>query len=194
MELSEEYWNCRYAENNAGWDIGNVSPPIKEYIKQLSNKELAILIPGAGNAYEAEFLYHSGFKNTYVLDFAELPLQNIKKRMPDFPDKQLIQQDFFLHIGQYDLIIEQTFFCAIHPGLRKQYAQHMKSLLKPGGKLVGLLFNDTLNNEPPPFGGNKQEYELLFSELFEIKIMEPCNNSIKPREGRELFVIMQVKA
>lgn len=193
MDLSEEYWNNRYAENNAGWDIGNVSTPIKEYIEQLSNKEIAILIPGAGNAYEAEFSFHSGFTNTYVLDFAALPLQNIKKRMPDFPDKQLIQQDFFLHRGQYDLIIEQTFFCAIHPGLRKRYAQQMKTLLKPGGKLVGLLFNDTLNNEPPPFGGNKQEYELLFSELFDVKVMEPCYNSIKPRQGRELFVIMQVK-
>lgn len=194
MDLSEEYWNNRYAENNSGWDIGKVSTPIKEYIEQITNKELTVLIPGAGHGYEAEFLFRSDFKNSYVLDFAEIPLLNIKKRMPDFPAKQLIKQDFFSHKGQYDLIIEQTFFCAIHPSLRKGYVQHMKSLLKPNGKLVGLLFNDTLNNDSPPFGGSKEEYELLFSELFDIKVMEPCYNSIKPRQGRELFVIMQVKA
>ena len=193
MDLNEEYWNNRYAENNSGWDIGKVSTPIKEYIEKIKNKELTVLIPGAGNGYEAEFLFRCGFKNCYVLDFAEIPLLNIKKRMPDFPVNQLIQQDFFLHIGKYDLVIEQTFFCAIDPALRKLYAQHMKSLLKPNGKLVGLLFNDTLNNTPPPFGGSKEEYTILFSELFDIKVMEPCYNSIKPRQGRELFVIMQVK-
>jgi thiopurine S-methyltransferase len=192
--LTDKYWNDRYETNDFGWDVGEVSAPLKKYIEQLNNKELKILIPGAGNAYEAELLYALGFKNVYVLDFAEAPLQNIKKRLPDFPDNQLIQQDFFEHQGQYDLIIEQTFFCAINPDLRKKYVTHMNSLLSPNGKLVGLLFNDVLNTNHPPFGGSKAEYEQLFPEKFDIKKMEPCYNSIKPREGRELFVIMQRKA
>ncbi len=193
-DLTKEYWNNRYEVNDFGWDVGDVSTPLKTYIEQLDNKDLTILIPGAGNSYEAEFLFKNGFKNVYVLDFAEAPLRNIKNRLPDFPDKHLIQQDFFEHHGQYDLIIEQTFFCAINPTLREQYVTHMRSLLKPGGKLVGLLFDDVLNADKPPFGGNKQEYQELFSPLFYIKKMEPCYNSIKPREGRELFVMMQQKA
>lgn len=191
--LTEEYWNNRYAGKDAGWDIGEVSAPIKNYIGQLTNKELLILIPGAGNAYEAELLYTLGFKDVFVLDFAEIPLQNLKKRIPGFPVEHLIREDFFLHKGQYDLVLEQTFFCAIDPSLRKQYVKHMESLLKPGGKLVGLLFDDVLNNDKPPFGGSRKEYENLFSERFDIKVMELCNNSIKPRQGRELFVITQVK-
>lgn len=189
--LSDKYWNKRYETNDFGWDIGGVSEPLKTYIEQLDNKNLKILIPGAGNAYEAEFLFNLGFKNVFVLDFAEAPLQNIKKRLPDFPDNQLIQQDFFEHNGQYDLIIEQTFFCAINPSLRAKYVQQMHSLLTPNGKLVGLLFNDILNIDKPPFGGNSEEYQKLFSDTFDIKKMEPCHNSIKPREGRELFVMMQ---
>ena len=191
--LSDTFWNNRYKNNDFGWDIGCVSEPLKKYIEQLENKELKILIPGAGNAYEAEFLFNHGLKNVYVLDFAEAPLQNIKKRLPKFPDNQLIQQDFFKHNGQYDLIIEQTFFCAIDPKLRKRYVQQMKELLAPNGKLVGLMFNDVLNTDKPPFGGNKDEYQKLFSGTFDIKKMEPCYNSIKPREGRELFVMMQNK-
>ncbi len=191
-DLTEHYWNTRYINDDFGWDIGEVSLPLKTYIEQLSNKDLKILIPGAGNSYEAEFLFNKGFKNVFVLDFAEEPLQNIKKRLPKFPSEQLIHQNFFEHQGQYDLIIEQTFFCAINPSLRKQYAQHMKQLLKPNGKLVGLLFNDVLNTDKPPFGGNTEEYQTLFSPLFDIKIMEMAYNSIKPREGRELFVMMQI--
>lgn len=192
-DLTDKYWNNRYETNDFGWDLGEVSAPLKKYIEQLNNKNLKILIPGAGNAYEAELLFRLGFKNVHVLDFAELPLQNIKKRLPDFPDSQLIQQDFFEHQDQYDLIIEQTFFCAINPRLRERYAKHMKTLLKPNGKLVGLLFNDVLNSDKPPFGGSKEEYEKLFPELFDIKKMEPCYNSIKPREGRELFILFQNK-
>jgi thiopurine S-methyltransferase len=192
-DLTKQYWNNRYMTNNFSWDIGEVSLPLKTYIEQLNNKDLKILIPGAGNAYEAEFLFTQGFKNVYVLDFAEAPLQNIKKRLPQFPDEQLVQQDFFEHQGQYDLIVEQTFFCAINPLLRKQYVEHMRSLLKPAGKLVGLLFNDTLNSDKPPFGGNKEEYEALFLPTFNICVLEKCYNSVKPREGRELFMILENK-
>ncbi|MES2762526.1 MAG: methyltransferase [Bacteroidota bacterium] len=191
--LTQQYWNNRYINDDFSWDIGDISLPLKTYIEQLDNKDLTILIPGAGNAYEAQFLMELGFKNVYVLDFAQKPLQNLKKRNPLFPDQHLIQQDFFEHKGQYDLILEQTFFCAIDPLLRKQYVQHMRQLLKPGGKLVGVLFDDILNTDKPPFGGNKQEYEALFTPVFEIKVMEPCYNSIKPRTGRELFIIMQPK-
>ena len=193
-DLTPMYWNNRYETNDFSWDIGEVSTPLKKYIEQLNNKDLKILIPGAGNAYEAELLYVLGFKNVHVLDFAEAPLKNIKKRLSHFPDKQLIQQDFFEHQGHYDLILEQTFFCALNPILREQYVSRMHTLLKPNSKLVGLLFNDNLNSDKPPFGGNKTEYEKLFANFFDIKNMELCYNSIKPREGRELFIIMQNKA
>ena len=192
--LTESYWNNRYQTNDFSWDLGEPAIPLKKYIEQIDNKELKILIPGAGNAYEAELLFQLGFKNVYVLDFAETPLLNIKKRSPEFPSHQLIQQDFFEHEGQYDVIFEQTFFCAINPNLRPQYVQHMRSLLKPNGKLVGLLFNDILNIDHPPFGGNEVEYNQLFSEDFKMIKIETCYNSIKPREGRELFIIMQPKS
>lgn len=188
--LTEQYWNNRYLTDDFSWDLGEVSLPLKTYIEQLDNKDLMILIPGAGNSYEAEFLFKKGFKNVHVLDFAKAPLQNIQQRIPNFPSKQLIQKDFFEHEVQYDLILEQTFFCAINPTLRKKYAEHMKQLLKPKGKLVGLLFNDALNTDKPPFGGNKDEYEAIFLPMFDIKIMETAYNSIKPRWGRELFIKM----
>lgn len=192
-DLSPQYWNKRYQNNDFAWDIGSVSQPLKTYFEQLSDKELKILIPGAGNSYEAEYLFNLGFHNCYVLDFALEPLRNLKQRVPDFSNEQLIQEDFFKHKGQYDLIIEQTFFCAIDPSLRTDYVQHMNALLKPNGKLVGLLFNDPLNSDKPPFGGNKADYLKLFEPVFNIKTFEPCYNSIKPREGRELFVILDKK-
>ena len=59
---------------------------------------------------------------------------------------------------------------------------------KSNGKLVGVLFTDPLNATKPPFGATKEEYNALFEPYFKFKTFEVCNNSIKPREGRELFI------
>jgi thiopurine S-methyltransferase len=190
QELNKTYWTNRYLTKKTGWDLGNISSPLKNYIDTIENKKLKILIPGAGNAYEAEYLFSKGFLNTFVLDFSDFPIKDFKKRNPDFPAKNLITEDFFEHIGSYDLIIEQTFFCAIEPILREKYVEKMSQLLAPNGKLVGLLFNSTFNSEGPPFGGNKEEYEKLFSKKFKIEKMELCKNSVKPRLGNELFFIV----
>ena len=186
--LSKEFWSNRYRSDATGWDLGQVSPPLKSYIDQLKNKQLSILIPGAGNAHEAEYLYHQGFKNVHVLDHAAEPLKNLKNRIPDFPENQLHKEDFFKHEGQYDLILEQTFFCALHPELRSEYSRKMNELLNKGGKIVGLLFDIQFPFDGPPFGGSCEEYQTYFSPYFEFE-PEECYNSIAPRQGNELFFI-----
>lgn len=188
MKFDKRYWQDKYNNQQTGWDIGYISTPIKEYIDQLSDKSLHILIPGAGNAYEAAYLYKKGFANVYVLDITHEPIQNFQNRIPDFPETQIIHQDFFEHHGQYDLIIEQTFFCSLHPKQRKDYVNKISQLLKTNGKLVGLLFDIDFNSPNPPFGGNMQLYKDLFAEKFEINILETAYNSIKPRANNELFI------
>lgn len=187
------FWENRYSNNETGWDTGSVSTPLKEYFDTLSDKEIKILIPGAGNAHEAEYLHIKGFKNVYVLDIAEAPLENLRKRLPDFPKEHILKGDFFALDDSFDLIIEQTFFCAIDPKLRPDYANKMYSLLKQGGKLVGLFFDIELNKDKPPFGGNKEEYIAYFRPFFNLKKFEKAYNSIPPRAGNELFINLEKK-
>lgn len=193
MNLSEEFWDNRYLENDTGWDLGTVSPPLKTYFDQLSNKDVKILIPGGGNAYEATYLYKKGFKNVYVADISKTALSNLQKRDPIFPASQLIHQNFFDLEMSFDIIIEQTFFCAIHPSLREAYVLQSHSLLNDTGKLVGLLFDAPLNTEHPPFGGNNPLYKKLFEPRFNIEIMSPCYNSVESRKGKELFFKLSKK-
>ncbi|MEN9441940.1 MAG: hypothetical protein RLZ33_2017, partial [Bacteroidota bacterium] len=115
------------------------------------------------------------------------PLEMFKQNHPDFPANQLHCADFFQHEETYDLIIEQTLFCAIDPSLRSKYGEKVATLLKPGGKLIGLLFNRTFD-AGPPFGGNQEEYENYFSAHFSVTAFEACHNSIAPRSGSELFI------
>lgn len=186
-ELDKEYWEGRYRKNDTGWDLGEVSPPLEKYFQQL-DVAAKILIPGCGNAHEAAYLHKKDFGSVFLVDIAINPLKAFKKNCPDFPSDHLLHQDFFNLEGEFDVIVEQTFFCAIHPGMREVYAKKMASLLRKGGRLVGLLFNDSLNVDEPPFGGDKDEYITYFSPYFVIEKMEPCYNSIPPRAGRELFI------
>ena len=188
MKLSETFWNTKYKDQKTGWDLGVISPPLKAYFDQIENKELKILIPGGGNSYEAEYLFSKGFENVFVLDISEIALENIKKRVPNFPTTQLLHANFFEIEDSFDMVIEQTFFCAIDPSLRLQYAQKMQSILTPKGKIVGLLFEAVLNEDHPPFGGTKEEYLTYFQPYFQIAKMDPCYNSYPNRQGMELFV------
>lgn len=187
--MESEYWETRYREKTTGWDIGTISTPIKTYIDQLNDKGLKILIPGGGNSYEAEYLFSKGFRNVYVNDFAEQPLVNLKERAPEIPDSHLLLEDFFNLKVTFELIIEQTFFCALPPEKRPAYVAKVHELLVPQGKLIGVLFSKPFDKEGPPFGGTYNEYVDLFQDKFHIKLLEPCYNSIPPRQGNELFFI-----
>ena len=187
------YWENKYSLNTAGWDIGYISTPLKTYFEKLKDKNISILIPGGGNGHEAELLYTLGFKNVHLLDIARQPLENFGSRVPGFPTENLIHTDFFSHTGQYDLIIEQTFFCALDPDLRPMYAQKIHELLREKGKLVGLLFDFPLTDDGPPFGGSIKEYFNTFNELFTIKKLERSFNSISERNGKELFIKFEKK-
>ena len=193
MKLTQEYWNNCYQSNDTRWDLGKISPPIEAYISQLQDKEISILIPGGGNSHEAEHILGNGFKNVFVVDISPFAISNINERVPNFPKNNLFNIDFFKLNGSFDLIVEQTFFCAIDKNLRPAYAKKIADLLHPKGKLVGLLFDAPLNEDHPPYGGTIKEYIGYFEPYFNIEIMEPCYNSIQPRLGRELWIKMVKK-
>jgi len=192
-ELNADFWNHRWKSGLTGWDIGYASPPLVEYMSQYEDKSVSILIPGCGNSYEAENLLSKGFDNITLIDISEELTNRLRERFKKTPQVKVIYEDFFNHVGQYDLILEQTFFCAQILERREEYVRHVASLLKKGGRLVGVLFNVDFGKEGPPFGGDENEYRKLFSDLFDIRVMSPCYNSIPPRAGSELFVVMVKK-
>lgn len=192
MNRNNVDWNLLYQEGDTGWDLGEISSPLKNYVDQLENKEIRILIPGCGNGHEVQYLVNElSFSNVYVIDISELAIEGLRKNIPQLNADNLICGDFFDFHGQFDLILEQTFFCAIRPWRRWEYSNKMNDLLKPSGKLVGVMFSEKFEKEGPPFGGNKKEYKRYFTDGWKINLMEECYNSIAPRADRELFVNLE---
>lgn len=184
--LDQTYWEKQYQDNTTGWDLGQISPPLKTYFDSLSNKELNILIPGCGNTYEAEYLLQNGFKHITVIDLSPTLTNALQEKFKNNPEITVICGDFFNLKGSFDVIVEQTFFCALAPQLRPKYVWKMYQLLSDNGKLAGLLFDHTFE-QGPPFGGSKAEYEKLFSGAFKFNKIESCINSIEKRSGTELI-------
>ena len=211
MILDKNYWKNRYQTGEIAWDAGAITTPIKAYIDHLVatnvDKNLKILIPGAGSGHEAASLWTQGFQNVFVCDWAEEAISRYRNNVPEFPESQLIIGDFFQLNEQFDLVIEQTFFCALDPQMRPQYAEKMADLLNTSpkkqnvsasgawqeGVLTGVLFSRMFAFQGPPFGGDRAEYTNYFEPYFDILTMEDCHNSILPRTETELWIKLRKK-
>lgn len=183
--MDAQFWQKYYDEKHTPWDIGAPSTPLKEYIDQLNDKTISILVPGCGSGYEVIYLAQQGFTNVTAMDLVDDAFDKIRKQAPTV---KCLVADVFEHTGSYDLILEQTLFCAIDPALRDQYVAKAADLLNPGGKFVGVLFNRSFEGGPP-FGGSLEEYRDYFDKYFSEYSMEDCYNSIGPRKRTEVFVI-----
>ncbi len=189
--LNEQYWDERHKNENTPWCLNHVSPPLKAYFDQLEDKTQSILIPGAGHHFEAQYLLENGFMNVTLCDISAHAIDNIKKKLGEPRGLNYLNEDFFEIDSTYDLIIEQTFFCAIDPSLRERLVDKISKILNPNGKWAGILFATEFQKQGPPFGGSLLEYNYLFGKYLNIKNISMCYNSALPREGNELFIICQ---
>src|SRR5690348_13298301 len=89
-----QFWYNRYLNNETGWDMKQVSPPLKAYIDSLENKNLKILITGCSNAYEAEYLLEKGFKKVTLVDFSKVVTKRLKDRYKG-KSISIIHENFF---------------------------------------------------------------------------------------------------
>lgn len=186
--LDQHYWNKQWESGTTGWDIGYASPAITRYLQQYHDKDAAILIPGCGNAYEAQYLLDNDFTNVTLIDIAPKAVEVLRDKFGQKSAVKVVHEDLFQHEGNYDLIIEQTFLCAIPPSMRERYASKMASLLNANGRIIGVLFDRVFEQKGPPFGGHTSEYQLIFEPHFHIRTMDPCYNSIAPRANTEVFI------
>jgi hypothetical protein len=214
MKLNAEYWQERWTNEQTGWDIGHPNHGLIAEVKSRFPKTSKILIPGAGRGHEAEALWEEGYLNTYVCDWAPEAFESLAKSevllrvqrevppkagaktflTPEEAKSRLIVADFFTLEGSYDLLLEQTFFCAIDPSQREQYVEQAAHLLKPLGMWMGIFFDCHFPTEGPPFGGDKETYRRLFEKHFEITKLERFEGSIGPRLGKELLGLMHCKS
>ena len=194
---SHSDWQKHYDEDDLKWDIGEVSPAIQWLWKEHELPQGKAIVPGCGQGHEVVFLAERGLQVTGV-DFAEGAVKLLRHSLATKGlQAQVLQRDFFQleaeHDACYDLLLEQTFFCAILPEDRLKYVATADRILKPGALLAG-LFYETGEEGGPPFNTTREDIVKIFSEEFAIEYLEKTPHSVEQRAEKELLVLLRKKS
>ena len=191
-----QYWEQRYQENTAQWDIGMAAPPLASL---LASSEAPIAgktaVIGCGQGHDAILFAKHDF-DTIGFDFAPSAItlgQKLSQKMEI--SIQFLQRDIFElpkeFAASFDYAIEHTCFCAIRPEQRPDYVNMVRSILQPTGELIALFW---AHNRPdgPPFGVTLEEIKDLFSDSFDTSNISQVNNSIASRNREEYLARFRV--
>ena len=189
-------WQKHYDENDLAWDLGEVAHP---FVRLWEDKLLApgtLIVPGCGQGHEVIYFAQRGFQVTGV-DFSPGAVKLLTESLTNKNlDAQVLLRNFFeleeAHDQAFDSLLEQTFFCAIHPDQRSAYVETVSRILKPGGLLFG-LFYETGEEGGPPFNTTEADIRNHFSHGFDIERLEKCSFSSEKRKDKEWLAILRKK-
>ncbi|MBI3596408.1 MAG: methyltransferase domain-containing protein [Nitrospirae bacterium] len=202
-EPDAAFWAKLYRVGDTGWDQGGPSPGLVDFLKDDVGARRAMplrsgcaLVPGCGHGHDARALASAGF-DVIGLDVVKSAVREAARlaKSEGLTGIRFEQADFFdlsgILRGPYDLIFENTFFCAIDPGLRDRYVETAANLLHPGGFLLGIFYN-IQPETGPPFGVTREELIERFGHRFTLAL-DRVPRSISRREGKELLMLWQRK-
>ena len=185
-----EFWNERYRGGVTPWDAGRAPAAFRAWLAQ-EKAALTVLVPGCGSGYEARVFAEQGHA-VLAIDFADAAISAARTQLAGVPAR-LEKADFFLlRESPFDLVYERTFLCALPPRLRSQWAEKVRALVRPGGKLAGFFFFDS-NVKGPPFGISAPELHALLDDGFELLSDEPvaAEHSVPVLAGKERWQVWQ---
>ncbi len=185
------YWNQRYVEGTTRWDLPAPPPALLRAIAATPPR-LRVLVPGAGRGLDAITWAEAGHE-VVAIDFAPLAVASARENAAARGVAvEVLEADIFqlpeALAGTFNRVWEQTCFCAIPVERRADYVRAMAAVLKPGGKLLALLWNHG-NEGGPPFDVKREDVEALFPPEFVVERVEAVPDSLAGRTP-ELLVEM----
>ncbi len=188
------YWDELYLNKTTGWDLKKPNPVWVELIdKQEFIKPGKLLITGCGYGYDAVYAAKSGF-NVTAVDFSKYVISRAQEYADNESlDVKFIPDNLFTlgneYIEKFDAVYEYTTYCAINPERRSEYITKICSYIKPGGKLVAVLFPIDGRDGGPPFNIDIDTFYRQAKKHVNLEFFSRQINSVKPRKGKEILQI-----
>ncbi|MEB3206583.1 MAG: methyltransferase domain-containing protein [Vampirovibrionales bacterium] len=195
-------WNERYRQRDTPWNLEKPALAFEKLAQggwSLNDHVYALpagaklWLPGCGLGHDAAVFGDRGY-DVIGVDLAPLAIASADERYGHLAQFQL--QDGLhpakSHHGQFDAVMEHTFFCAIDPACRKAYARAVAAVLKPGGKLFGIFW---LHQQAggPPFDVTRHELKDLFLDAFDWLAFEPNPWPMPARKPQEWLLVLSKK-
>lgn len=182
------FWDVRFDAEFTPWDQGGVPQCLADFVRARPGP-LRTLIPGCGSAYEVRFLAEAGWP-VLAVDFSASAVMRAKQLLGHHA-AHVQEADFFgpaLQPGQFDLIYERAFMCALPRTMRADWARRVAELLAPGAVLAGFFFFDE-TPKGPPFGISAAELDALLLPAFECSETRTPPDSIPVFAGKEQWMV-----
>ncbi|PRP82670.1 thiol methyltransferase 1 [Planoprotostelium fungivorum] len=212
IAAKEGGWEELWQKKMTPWDHGEHSPALSELFEEKGWKisEGPVLVPGCGSGYDVEFFARVPSSNggrssrtSTGLDLSPLAaatanqrLEQLKLPEEDRSRMKVISGDFFAtEDNSYDTVYDYTFFCALPPSMRPQWAQQMSKIIRPSGQLITLMFPIVPGRkEGPPYSVKPEDYEELLVPLgFDCVYKEVPNRQHDTRKGKEVLAVWKKK-
>ncbi|MBI4084108.1 MAG: methyltransferase domain-containing protein [Candidatus Lambdaproteobacteria bacterium] len=164
-----DFWQEKYRSGHTPWDLGRVSDPVLALLAEHFPAEGRVLVPGCGRGHEAVYLAACGYRVT-ALDIAEEPLVELRaaaqaRGLEPGRDLEIARADVLAlpadYAGAFDVVLEQTCLCALNPARFGDYARMAHTVLKPGGRLLG-VFMEVAGGGGPPYSTPPALVKALF--------------------------------
>lgn len=158
----ERMWSAGLPKG-AAFDVGAVSQTLAAELARKNHaprRGMTALVPGAGRGYDALALALAGFDTVVSCDLAPTACNAARSELRDASGaghadaaaKVRVEcSDFFELDGQYDLIWDCTFLCALEPSVRDRWAAQHRALLSKSGTLLTCVFPICEKSGGPPF-------------------------------------------
>jgi SAM-dependent methyltransferase len=187
-----EFWDSRYRSGEMSWDFHGVPRALITCLQTMTTPGRA-LIPGCGSGYEVRAFHEHGW-DVLAIDYSSAAIDRARQVLGSLAEK-VVLADFFTHdFGgrKFDVIYERIFLCSQPSDLWPAYAQRMRELLRPGGKLIGFFLYGN-EDEPPPYPLTKEGARQLFGRNFARVTDESVLDSLPVFSGRERWQIREFR-
>lgn len=191
-------WEELWREGVTPWDLGDVSPPLQEFLNHTSADGVVasgdkVLVPGCGRGYDLKLLANS-FKRVIGLDISETAVAAARLENASHSNVTIERGDFFTHPHHdYDGVYDYTFFCAIDPKQRDAWAQKMKQLVRPSGLLMCIVFPiiEAPSRGYPPHPVSLDDYKRRLQPEFSLVHFNKSPKSHASRVGKEMMAVFR---
>lgn len=183
------HWESRYVEGTTPWDLG-APPEVIDRLAREVESPARVLVPGAGYGHDAIGWARAGH-DAVAADFAPSAVAGARDRAAQqgLDSFRAEVVDVFepptAWLGSFDVVSEQTLLCAIDPTRRAAYVEAIASVLRPGGQLFAILWNNG-SEGGPPFDLTPQIVRPLLETHFDVDGVEWLEPGEHPRPGQFL--------
>lgn len=187
-------WQRAWKEGTTPWDEGQSPPALLRLLEEERIPTGRVFVPGCGAGYDLATLAHRD-REVIGLDLSDDARSAFVDANSDLPGRVTYEVgDFFAYAPSdgFDFVWDYTFFCALDPPQRAEWATVMTRLLKSNGLLATLLFphaDSIPDTAGPPWPINTDLVRGFLGGSFELLEETEVDRTHPGREGKERLAL-----